>query len=304
MRALSAANAEEVAACRAKGEPFWLDVEVSGTADLVRVAAKLGVRTEWSDALTEFGQPPDLTTRDDQAFLVMYGARVDEHGNAQPVEVHIVLRPGEVVTVHRHPLPPLAELHARKDLASHLAAGEVLARITDSLIHTVETIDDEVDDLEDAIIDKPADSQLRRLTELRRALVTLRRVTTPQRDLLLGEPDRLEALPGLSAAAMRNLQARLAMARDTVDSARELVTGALDLYQSTVSTRLNLTGQRLAVIATVVLPLAVVTGFFGQNFGWLVNRIDTFAAFALLGVGAPLLIVGGLLYGLRRGGYL
>ena len=304
MRALSAVDVREVAECRARGEHFWLDVTGTGPAVLNGLDQALGMSADVFRSLTEFGQPPRVASHGNRAVLVFYGARVRDDGDPEPVEVHLLSAPGELVTVHDLPIPALAALHEGPALGSDLAAGQVLARLGDSLVDVLEAIEDEVDELEDAIIERPTDAQLRRLTDLRHALAALRRTTTPQRDLVLREAERLAALPGLSGEALREVQARLVLARDMVDSARELVTGALDLYQSTVSTRLNRTGQRLGVIATLALPLAVLTGFFGQNFGWLVGEIDTLVAFLLLGIGSPLLVIGGLLYALRRGGYL
>jgi magnesium transporter len=304
MRALSAADAQEAAACHARGEAFWLDLQGAGQiAELDALRRPLGLSDLDFEGLTRFGQPPRLAAHEHHALLVVYGARIDERGDAEAVEVHILFAPGELLTVHRVSIQALAELDPDQ-LDPRNAVERLLARLTDSLVTVLEAIDDQVDVLEEAIIEAPADSQLRRLTELRRALVGLRRAITPQRDLFLREADALAAREGLSTAGLREIQARLVMARDVIDSTRELVTGAVDLYQSTVSTRLSATGDRLAVIATVVLPLAVVTGFFGQNFGWLVQRIDTFLAFALLGLLAPVLIAGGLLYVLRRRGYL
>ena len=57
---------------------------------------------------------------------------------------------------------------------------------------------------------------------------------------------------------------------ETVDSLRDLLTGAMDVYLSTVSNRLNMTVKALTVVASLFLPLTFLTGFFGMNFGWLV----------------------------------
>ena len=70
---------------------------------------------------------------------------------------------------------------------------------------------------------------------------------------------------------------------DLIDSYRDLLTGALDVYLSTVSNRLNAVMERLTIVATIFLPLTFVTGFFGQNFGWMVRHVDSFAAFMIFG---------------------
>jgi magnesium transporter len=65
-----------------------------------------------------------------------------------------------------------------------------------------------------------------------------------------------------------------------VDSLRDLLTGSIDVYLSTVSNRLNSTMKQLTVIASLFLPLTFLTGFFGMNFGFLVSHIGAPSAFA------------------------
>jgi magnesium transporter len=91
---------------------------------------------------------------------------------------------------------------------------------------------------------------------------------------------------------------------DLVDSYRDLLSGALDVYLSTVSNRLNSVMERLTVIATIFLPLTFLTGFFGQNFGWMVHKIDTFAAFMAFGVGGIVVAVAILLVMFQRRGWI
>ncbi len=64
----------------------------------------------------------------------------------------------------------------------------------------------------------------------------------------------------------------------------------MDVYLSTVSNRLNAVMKQLTIIATIFLPLSVVTGFFGQNFGWLVRHISSFWAFAAFGIGGLIVL--------------
>ena len=74
----------------------------------------------------------------------------------------------------------------------------------------------------------------------------------------------------------------------------------MDVYLSSVSNRLNVETTRLTVLATIALPLIVISGFFGQNFGFLVRHINSAASFLGLGVGLPLLSFAILMLYLRR----
>ena len=78
----------------------------------------------------------------------------------------------------------------------------------------------------------------------------------------------------------------------------------MDVYLSTVSNRLNAVMKQLTIIATIFLPLTFVTGFFGQNFAWLVRHVDTLGAFLAFGIGGVLLPLALLVGWFRRAGYI
>jgi magnesium transporter len=81
------------------------------------------------------------------------------------------------------------------------------------------------------------------------------------------------------------------------------LSSALDVYLSTVSNRLNAVMKQLTIIATVFLPLTFITGFFGQNFGWLTGHIRDWGTFIGLGVGTELLAIALLFTLFKRRGW-
>ena len=83
----------------------------------------------------------------------------------------------------------------------------------------------------------------------------------------------------------RDVYDHLVRQYETVDSLRDLLSTAMDVYLSTVSNRLNLRITRLTVFSTLFLPLTFISGFFGMNFGWLVQHIAPAWTFWLLAVG-------------------
>jgi magnesium transporter len=115
------------------------------------------------------------------------------------------------------------------------------------------------------------------------------------------------AIPGMTPDAeryFRDLYDHLIRISDLVDSYRDLMSGAMDTHLSTVSNRLNVVMKQLTIIATIFLPLSFVTGFFGQNFAFMVNRITGLPAFLVAGIGLQILIVVALLVMFRRRGWL
>ena len=159
----------------------------------------------------------------------------------------------------------------------------LLYRIADALVDSyfpvMARFDDPIDELEEAILKAPTEAQVGTLFAMKRQLISLRKLVTPERDMmasvLVGGTD----LPGMTDDAeryFRDLYDHLIRLSDLVDSYRDLLTSAVDTHLSTVSNRLNEVMKQLAIIATIFLPLSFLTGFFGQNFAWLVRAIGGF----------------------------
>jgi magnesium transporter len=91
---------------------------------------------------------------------------------------------------------------------------------------------------------------------------------------------------------------------ESVDLHRDELASATDVYLSAASNRLNEIIRQLTIISTVFLPLTFLTGFFGQNFGWLVDNVDTLGDFLSFGLGLELAaaVALGLLF--RRRGWI
>ncbi len=303
MQVLDKIDQPAIDALIARGEFFWLDLR---NADDEQVA-QLGERFGWHPLAIEdtrhFDQRPKLDRYGDHMLLVFYGVRT---GDAQEppslIEVHIVISGDWVITVRRGLCDELDELRTRIQTESAPDEQFVVYRVVDTLTDTffpvLEQIDDEIDALEDAIVLSPDDEQLQRVFHLKRRLVTLRRVVTPQRDLAARTIEQIEDLPGLEAGTrdyFRDVYDHLIRVSDMVDSYRDLLTGVMDVYLSTVSNRLNVVMKQLTIVATVFLPITALTGFFGMNFGWLVNHIDSLTTFLIWGVGG-IVASCGLLY--------
>jgi len=224
-------------------------------------------------------------------------------------ETLILLR--EVFKIHPLAVEDVFEFHQRPkiedydDFVSIVAYG---ARdLGDSMFPYLAAMDDRIDDLQDQIFESPKESQLAALFELKRQLVGMRKMVTPQRDMVSTMLSGVVPVPGMTAESeryIRDLYDHLIRISDMVDSYRDLTSGALEAYTSMVSNRLNDVTKQLTIIATVFLPLSFLTGFFGQNLGWLVEHIGSLAAFLIFGVGTELLAVIGLLTLFWRRGWM
>jgi magnesium transporter len=292
---------------------FWLDLTSPSHDDLRRLHELFGFHPLALEDTEHFGQRPKLDNYGDYIFLVYCGAWRDHSDDAEALrEVHLFISGQYLVSVHREPLPPLD--HQRDQLDGRALHSEqfliyrVLDSLTDSFFPILADMDDEIDDLEAAMLATPTEAQLERLFSLKRQLVALRKVVTPQRDLFARSIDQLAELPGLQLDErdyFRDIYDHLIRISDLIDSYRDLLSGATDLYLSTTSNRQNEVMKQLTVIATVFLPLSFITGFFGQNFGFMVNHVINMTwTFWALGLGSMVVTCVLLLVYFRRKGWV
>ncbi len=296
----------------AAGEFFWLDVHEPQEADLAILRDEFGFHPLSLEDSWRFGQRPKVDDYDGYVFLVVYGAS-DEGDDDGLVEMHCFTSDRYLVTLHRDSAPSVEELHGRyvKRDARVTNPARLLHAVVDGLVDgffpRLSVLDDRIDTLEEGIFRNADEEQLQALFSMKRELVAMRKVIAPQRDLFASVAAGVVTFPGIGADEQRyfrDVYDHLIRIGDMVDTYRDLLTGAMDVYLSTVSNRLNVVMKQLAVIATVFLPLTFLTGFFGQNFAWMVAHITGGARFAVLAVGLDLLAVAVILGTFWRRGWL
>jgi magnesium transporter len=298
------------------GTFFWLDLEKPGDDDFALLRDLFKLHPLAIDDARKFGQRPKIDDYDDFDAFVVFGASSPRDDKSvprvDPVEVHCFYSKRYLITVHRGECTPLEEL--REQHANRLAKIEegpgilylVVDTLVDSFFPCMAAFDEQIDSLETAIFTDPTDEELEQVFTMKRNLVALRQVVTPQRDmfgaLLSGRYD-IDGLDEDGMRYFRDVYDHLIRLSDELDTYRDLLTGAMDVYLSTVSNKLNVIMKQLGVIATIFLPLSFLTGFFGQNFAWLVNHIGGTATFFGLGLGLDVLAVIGFMVMFRKRGW-
>ena len=288
-------SAESVQGLLAGGKFFWLDLYRPAETDFGILTEVFKFHPLAVQDSENFDQRAKIDEYDDFTFIVVYGASPDED---RLVEVHCFYSERFLVTVHRDDCPAFADLRERQDQHDRPAEKPslLLYRVLDSLISSffpiLSVFDDRIDELEDQIFVSASDEQLQEMFQMKRLLVGVRKAVTPQRDSFATLMGRFVDLPGFDAEDehyFRDIYDHLIRISDLIDSYRDLLSSTMDVYLSTVSNRLNSVMKQLTVIATVFLPLTFITGFFGQNFGYLTGHITNWETFVGLGIGIELI---------------
>jgi magnesium transporter len=285
MHALTVPDLDELRELRARGEFFWLDLADPDSDLLASVAAVLELHELALEDTQEFGQRPKCDAYPHQLLLVYFSARTQGDGNPEPVEVHVHIGTGFVLTVSREGCRELESvrhsLKTRPPETGQAMIYRVVDALTDSILEVMDRVGERVDDYEQEIVRRPRACDRDDMAVLRRSLGPFRRMLIIQRQVFDRAVERLVALTeekDEAAAYYRDIGDHLWRAIDDVDMARDSLQGMVDTYSNEVQ-------ERLTIVATIFLPLTALTGLFGMNFNWLLNHIGSAWAFWGLGIG-------------------
>ena len=292
MRVLTQADPAEARRLLDAGEFVWLDLVAPADEELEALGEVLGLHPLAVEDTRELDQRPKTDRYADGVLFVFFAAVNVPAGAAVPVEVHLHASGRHLLTVRSAPEPSLDALH------EHIAADpprpedatvyRVLDALADTLGPALERQDAVLDALSLEILQRPQSEQLERLALLRRANATLRRRLTTQHERFAELEAAVLDLPGLGDEArpyLRDVGDHVGRAAADATAQATALDALTDTYFNANANRLTVVSERLSVVATVILPLTLVTGFFGQNFGWLVDHITSLRSFLIFGIG-------------------
>ena len=289
---------------------FWLDIEAPDDSDyeLLEKTFKFHVLT--IEDIRHQNQRPKVDEYEEYNFSVLFVA--DLAGDELVLrEHHLFVGAHYLITVHQEPSTELKELQDRIHKSPELAHGKpsfltylAIDTIVDATFPVLDKLDDVVDALEDEVTQKASRQSLARIYNLKHTVSELRRFLGAQRDVFQKLTTHgIHLQQDDMTLYYRDVYDHMIRQYETADSLRDLLTGAMDVYLSTVSNRLNVVMKQLAIIATVFLPLSWLTGFFGQNFAFLVNHIGGAWTFVLVGLGTEAVAVTMMFFMFKRRGW-
>jgi magnesium transporter len=292
--------AADVGALLAAGATLWIDAEGDDgvTALLTDVLRLHPLAVE--DIVQE-RPTPKVESYGDYLYIVAHGVvrGKEDPETLETVELDLVVSKKWVFTHHTGPLGSIEG--TREELQRSVRALErgpawvahaILDRMIDLYLPLVDAFDDDVDEVEAAVIENPTPTVLQRIFRLKRGLQRLRRVALSQREVLhrlsRGE---FELIPEAALPFYRDVFDHFVRVADLADSYRELLSGALDAYLSVVSNKMNEVMKALTLVATILLPLTFLAGVYGMNFEhmpelhWRYGYLGVWILFIVVAVG-------------------
>ena len=244
----------------------------------------------------------------DDALAETHVPKVDDWGNYLYVAIHAIrfdadaehplttheldafLGKNYLVTHHDDPIAAVDRIWDRcqRDQRSIGAGADHLYyALADDVVlgymESVEAIDETLEDFEDVVFERPTPDTLAQVFSLKRGLLQLRRIVSPQREVFnrLARDD-FRVIDRKDRVYFRDVYDHLVRLHDINESMRDQVTGILEIYLSVINNRMNEIMKTLTVITTLFMPITFLTGFFGMNFFGPTAPLDAWTSWPAL----------------------
>jgi len=292
---------------------LWIDL-VAEPSDVCRpiLHDDFGFHNLAVDDALEETHVPKVDDWNEYIYLTLHAVIFDETGEdpLDTLELDIFLGRNYVVTYQSHPIGTVERVRKaclRDPRYLERGTAYLLHKLADEIVAdympVIEQIDEAVDEVESQILDNPAPIHLERLLVQKRAILQLRRILAPQREVLnkLGRGD-FAIIPAEYRMFYRDVYDHLFRLHDLTENVRDLINSTLDTYLSVVNNRMNDVMKALTVITTLFMPLSFLTGFFGMNFFQPILALDTWTGAVAFGLvlGAMVALPIGMFVWMRR----
>jgi magnesium transporter len=290
-------------AIAAPGGLLWVDLEASDETEARPILE--GVfrfhHLAADDCLNPHIDPPKIDDYGRYLFIISQGIRFHARSERlETTELDIFLGPNYVVSFHSHALAAVEDVRRRVTEDGPLAGRgpdflvhALLDALVDQFQPVVADMDQALDALEEAVLANPQQRLLHDMLLFKRNAQRLRRTLLPQRDAVnrfaRGE------FPGLVSEEthmyFRDIYDHVVRVEDMVESLRDLTESVLGTYLSAVNNRMNEVMKVLSIVATIILPLTLISGIYGTNFenvpelGWQWGYFGMLGAMAIIALG-------------------
>jgi magnesium transporter len=291
-----------------RDRPCWLDISDPKSHDFELAAKELNLHPLAVEDAQQRHERPKIDQYDDHYFIVFYALEEPSPGVVREVEISIFMLQNALVTVHEGDFSARAAVEKRFREGKLQTTGLLLHALLDTLVDQyfaiIDGLGDRVELLESMVVGGEShdyDTSIRELFVLKRDLVRIRHLIAPERDVMtvLVRGDIRELRETGRRIYFQDVYDHISRVTDEIDTFRELTSNVIDAHLASVSNRLNEVVKVLTSMATVLLVLTVVTGFFGQN--WKFIPYDSEPLFFASLIFMVLVAAGTALYFRRKG---
>lgn len=278
---------------------LWIDVTGITKEESASLEKQFNLHPLTSEDLVNSRSRVKVEEFNDYLFCVFYGIK---KGN-ELVEIDFIIGKDFLITNHKKDMLSISTLKKDEDRVRRLMSKgldflfhKILDMEIDNFGPVLEKIDDIIEDLEEEATSNPKPKLLSKILELKRQIITIKKTVIPQREKIsFLAKNEYKFLSKKTIPYFRDIYDHAVRVSDTVDNYREAVGNAFDAYMSAVSNNMNEVMKTLSIIATIALPLTVISGIYGTNFRILPGSTGPWGFWVMI-IGMVLLCIGMLVY--------
>ncbi|NOZ80258.1 MAG: magnesium/cobalt transporter CorA [DPANN group archaeon] len=254
---------------------FWLDMTSPTSSELAMLKDGLGLHSLILEDFQMSGTLPKVDVLKNGIFVVLYG--IEDTDPLHLFEVNFFLSKRFLITGHarlHHSCEQLKQDKERLGLLFRRGADFLMHALIDEEIDhyfpVLQKVDDRLDRLQDRVLHSTDPGLLNKLFAIKRSLLDVRKNAFPQREVigLLAKRDS----PFISSDCelyFRDVNDHMFRLTYMLDSFRDIISTTLDVHLSVVSNKMNEVMKVLTIIATIMMPLTLITGIYGMNFRFM-----------------------------------
>lgn len=284
----------------------WINVDGVHEIDVIaKIGNHYSLHPLTLEDVLNTDQRPKIDDYEDYIFIVLKMFYFHEEADELAVEqISLVFRPGIVISFQEKPgdvFHPIRErLRNTKGKitrnGSDYLAYALIDAIVDHYFVVLERLGEKIELLQEQLVSEPGEQTLRSIHRLKREMIFLRRSAWPLREIISKmEREESPLIQESTTVYIRDVYDHVMYVIDTIETYREMVSGMIDVYLTSMSNRLNEVMKVLTIIATIFIPLTFISGIYGMNFEYMPELRWRWGYFTILAVMGAILI-GMLLY--------
>lgn len=279
----------------------WINIDGIHDVEIIeRIGKNYGIHPLLLEDILNTEQRPKIEDFEDYLFLILKMLSFDEKQREIKIEqVSLVIGPNYVLSFQEREgdvFDPVrdrirrAKGRIRKMGADYLAYS-LLDAVVDGYFLILEKVGDKIEELEETLISQPDMATLQAIHFLKREMIFLRRSVWPLREVISGLSRKESTLIKESTEIfLRDVYDHTIQVIDTIETYRDMISGMLDTYLSSISNRMNEVMKVLTIFAAIFIPLTFVAGIYGMNFSYMPELGWKWGYFVILTVMAAIVI--------------
>jgi magnesium transporter len=258
----------------------WINIDGVHEVDVIeKIGKQFNLHPLVLEDIANTGQRPKIEDFAEYIFLVLKMLYYDEkEGETKAEQVSLVLGANWLISFQEREGDVFDSVRERirsdKGRIRKMGADYLIYALVDSVVdhyfQILEKIGEEVEEIEDELVTNPAPETLHKIHDLKRQMIFLRKSVWPLREVI----NRLERWESplvhkSTYIYLRDVYDHTIQVIDAIETFRDMLSGMLDIYLSSVSNRMNEVMKVLTIIATIFIPLTLVAGIYGMNFEYM-----------------------------------